>query len=51
MKATIERSPDMVIMCEWSGLSNNSQDLARKKEDLLKWFSSLNFKFYRLGGG
>lgn len=50
MKATIERSPNIVIMCEWSGMSYNTRDFATKKRELLEWLSSKEFKFYQLGG-
>ena len=50
MKETILRSPNIVIMCEWAGYSNNSKDGKKKIKDLIDWFVSLKFKFYRLGG-
>ncbi len=47
MKETILRSPNIVIMCEWAGYSNNSKEIKKKITDLINWFASLNFKFYR----
>jgi len=49
MKETILRSPNIVIMCEWSGYSINSKDAKKKIQDLINWFASLKFRFYRLG--
>lgn len=48
MKKTIERSPDIVIMCEWSGISLNTEDFVEKKRELLEWFVSKKFKFYKI---
>ena len=48
MKETIKRSPNIAIMCEWAGYSNNSKDGKKKIKDLIDWFLSLKFKFYRL---
>jgi hypothetical protein len=36
-------------MCEWAGYSNNSRDAKKKIKDLIDWFVSLKFRFYRLG--
>jgi len=50
MKNTIIKSPKIIIMCEWAGVSNNSLDIKKKKEDLLQWFIDHKFKFYQIGG-
>jgi FkbM family methyltransferase len=49
MKRTIARSPNIVIMCEWSNRSNNSEDKDwSRKNGLLEWFIANGFKFYVL---
>ena len=48
MKETILRSPKIIIMCEWAGVSINSRDYKQKVDKLLEWFQSLKFKFYRI---
>ncbi len=51
MKETILKSPNIVIMCEWSGYSFNSKDIDRSKRSLLEWFKSHGFKFYHIVAG
>ncbi len=48
MRETIARSPDLVLMCEWSGVSYNSIDAEQKKSELLSWFVGLRYRFYIL---
>ena len=37
MRETIGRSPNLIVMCEWSAYSLTSADFARRKQELLEW--------------
>jgi len=50
MKAVIARSPNIILIVEWSGYSKNMEDdvYNSRRDSLLRWFGEKNFMFYRI---
>ena len=48
MKDVISRSPNLVLMIEWSGISMSTKDIRPKREALVKWLFDHKYKFFEL---
>jgi hypothetical protein len=46
LEETIERSPNMVIMCEWWARELKERGQAEGVMNLLKWLKEHNYRFY-----
>lgn len=53
MKKTIERSPGMIIVTEWTAYSKLwPRDVyLQHLKDLLTWFDNLKYRYWKLGTG
>lgn len=49
MKATIERSPNLIFNVEWTGYTNTPDGFIQRKHAIIDWLVERKYKFYMIG--